>query len=240
MYKTVFFLFVLILSSLTSNAQLIKEKDYSVWLERFSNQIQADASFGYSEDEFKRYYSNLDRMPIPNDSTDVILYFSKMNQIVNQFFSFDISEEEAMVFRLLVKASPNRILKPTQTSENLFLVFYEKLLSNMQGFDFVDSEIIILIDAIKSAPRPFSHKEKFEKLLDLYMMGSRYDGIRNHLIFEMKNQSADFEDGNIYARTVSVKISALERLRIQIITRENEKALQTVDEWILEERHGKK
>jgi len=240
MYKTISSLFFFILISISSNAQLIKEKDYSIWLERFVSQIQADASFGYSEDEFNRYYSNLDRMPIPNDSVDVITYFSKMNQIMNQFYSFDITEEEAMVFRLLMKASPNRILSPTNSSETLFLEFYEKLLSNMQGFDFVDSEIIILIDAIKSAPRPFSQKEKFEKLLDLYMMGSRYDGIRNHLIFEMKNQSDDFEDGNIYARTVSVKISALERLRIQIITRENEKALQTVDEWILEERHGKK
>lgn len=228
---------ILFLFSQTLSAQLIKETDYSNWLTRVISQVRSDVSFGLDQRDLDRFYSNFDRMPIPSDSSDIIFYFQSLTHLMDEFYAFDISEDESAAFRLLVRVSPNRIVSSSKTGETEFLKFYESLLKNFQSFDISESELIVLIDATKLIPNNFSDYESLSNLLDFYLPGYKYDGVRNHIIYEIKNYSNDFVDSNIYARKVSVKVSALEKLRIMILTRENEKALQTIDEWILEERH---
>lgn len=236
MQKLLFIILTSVLFQSFAFSQSIKETDYGKWLIRFTNQIINDRHEGYSDDEIDWYFYNLDKMPIPNDTTDVGIYFTKFRSIITEYFPYDATMNEMGLFRLLINASPTRLSGDNEFTRSGFLSFYEFLLDRYEPFQYSNTEKKFLIEAITLAPKPMKNVKAFSTLLEQKMEGYTYEGIRTHLTFLLEDQNISMSKRRLSGRGIRITVGELEELRRKINTRFNEDAVQMIDQWLWEER----
>lgn len=233
------FLILLLLGFFISAAafsQSIKETDYGRWLIKFTNQLLSDRHDGFNEDEINWYFYNLDKMPIPNDTTDVGIYFAKLQMIMTDYFPYEATGHEMELYRLLINASPTRISGDNTFTRAGFLSFYTELLRRFKPFEFSRVEIRYLIESVRLAPRPMENTEEFRALLESELPGFTYEGIRTHLVFILEDQNESLSTQKLSGYGIRIPVGELEILRTKINTRFNEDAVKMIDRWLWEER----